>query len=767
MMEKMLNVLAGDQCEQATISGFRFPISRWRGGRLHGRIIAIDTETAIIVGHEIPPLSVATASDGQQHVLVHPDDLGKFILTHQAAEFVCHNAAFDFWVIYKHLTNRGEVEALRAWVQAVHDRRLHDTMLLDSLIRLTGEAGDDNEHSHPETLPRNLEEVVRTYTGLDISKADPYRLRFAEIIGANWDRVDPGFWSYAIKDPIGTILAYREMSALALEIMVKHGFDPAATDRFVIAPDAIRSFGLLSEAVQVEGAIALAQLRRNGLCTAPDRLHAAMDAHRRELASLIAQLRSDYPGILQFNSAGQPKLTQSGLPSKSVKQLAQELLKAVEDIRNQSGVDVVVPRTDKGAVSRSLEKWEHLAEHHSFLRLWRDYEKSAKRSQFFAALDQPVLHPSYRVMVSTGRTSCSKPNVQQIPRDDAFREIIVPSSGHLLLSVDYCFVELVTLAAVCQARFGFSRLGDIIRQGIDPHCYTAAMLLNVTLEEFMSWKASERDRFKQSRQQAKPVNFGVPGGMGPEALVDYAWKAYRVKLTLDDARRFHWRLTQEIYPELGLYLADTSMAYLAGQLRVPESICRDTFSIGDMTPSTAATVVRKVLAGQANKKDGTPYQADFVRRVWDDLNTLNRNPDLAVDLAARVGRPQLAARLFDTAAVTPTGRVRGNTSYTAQRNTPFQGLASDGAKRALCRLVLAGFRVVGFVHDEILVELPDQGGFVDLTTVEAVVGIMCEAMQDATYGMPVRCEYALSDRWSKSAELIVEGSRVRAWRPTL
>ena len=112
-----------------------------------------------------------------------------------------------------------------------------------------------------------------------------------------------------------------------------------------------------------------------------------------------------------------------------------------------------------------------------------------------------------------GRTSCSKPNVQQIPRAGEFRQVIVPSPGNFLLAVDYSYIELVTLAAVCQARFGYSRLADTISAGVDPHCFTASMLLGVPLDEFMTWKKSNNVQFKQARQRSKGLNFGVPGGM--------------------------------------------------------------------------------------------------------------------------------------------------------------------------------------------------------------------------------------------------------------
>src|SRR5262249_35080133 len=88
-----------------------------------------------------------------------------------------------------------------------------------------------------------------------------------------------------------------------------------------------------------------------------------------------------------------------------------------------------------------------------------------------------TVHPSYTTMVRTGRTSCSKPNVQQIPKDSTFRQTFVASPGHLLLTVDYKFIELVTFAATAVQRYGWSKLGEIIKQGVDPHEFTAAMML--------------------------------------------------------------------------------------------------------------------------------------------------------------------------------------------------------------------------------------------------------------------------------------------------
>ena len=753
------NGLASGSRLQVTISGFPYSYARWRPGDARlGQLLAIDTQTALIDAPNIPSLVMVTASDGRRHVLIHPDDLGEFILYHSASDFVCHDVAFDFWAIHQHLSATGETEAQQDWKQTVFNRRLHDAMLLDVLIRLAGGESAQRQGDKHEIAPRDLVEVVRDYTGMTISGNESDRPQFGEIIGQDWEQVDPRFFKCAITDPIVTLLAYREMREIATDIMFDHGYDPQATNNIVIDPNAIAKFGLLTEAIQVEAAIALAQVSRNGLHTHTQRLAAAEQEFREELRSQTEELHRDYPGVLIVDHRGRRKLTPSGLPCKSAHQLDQQLPQCVEDIRRQTGRAVDVPRTNRNGISHSVEKWGHLIAQHPFLGLWSRFEATTKRKQFFDALRPPVIHPSYQVLVRTGRTSCSGPNIQQVPRDDIFREAIVPSPGHLLLRVDYSFVELVTLARTCQSRYGVSRLGDVIRNGIDPHCYTAARLYGISLEEFMRWKTSINEQFKLARQRAKPVNFGVPGGMGATTLVDYARNVFGVNMTLEDAKNFHRKLTVFVYPELDRYLADNSMAYLADRLGASEQHCREAFLYLGKPPSAAANIIRNVVSGQ-------PYCSENADRVWDVLVQISSNPDLTEAMRDRTGSPQLAAQLFETTAVTLTGRVRGNTTYTQQRNTPFQGLASDGAKRALGRLVLYGYRAVGFIHDEILVELPDQGGYVDKHIVDNVVDIIRESMQELTGDIPVSCEYALSDRWSKNTELIVEGNKVWAWTP--
>ena len=102
--------------------------------------------------------------------------------------------------------------------------------------------------------------------------------------------------------------------------------------------------------------------------------------------------------------------------------------------------------------------------------------------------------------------------------------------------------------------------------------------------------------------------------------------------------------------------------------------------------------------------------------------------------------------------MTFSGRIRAKASYCVQHNTLFQGLAADGAKLALWRLWRAGYRIVNFVHDEVLIEVPANS---DLRYhAENIRRIMIEAMREVVPDVRIDVEYAAMDRWHKKAKAV-------------
>jgi hypothetical protein len=237
-------------------------------------------------------------------------------------------------------------------------------------------------------------------------------------------------------------------------------------------------------------------------------------------------------------------------------------------------------------------------------------------------------------------------------------------------------------------------------------------------------------------------------------------------MTLEQAQAFRTKLTREIYPELDLYLCEDGMALLARNLGMSVQELWDAFDRDGTRAWYVTSGIQNIVQGKTLNSRGEPYSVRYYDGVWDTLIRSCRDPELKARLEAREGSEALYRRLFGAGVATLTGRIRGRVSYSQCRNTPFQGLAADGAKLALWRLTRAGYRVVGFVHDEILIEVPDEGGYVSEAVVDRAIAIMCEAMASVLTGeIPVECEASVSRCWSKDARLIVREGKVIPWEP--
>ena len=255
------------------------------------------------------------------------------------------------------------------------------------------------------------------------------------------------------------------------------------------------------------------------------------------------------------------------------------------------------------------------------------------------------------------------------------------------------------------------------------------------------------------------MNFGIPGGLSAQTLTAYARLTYGVDMTLEEAEHFRTTHITQTYPELSHYLAEDGYAVLAENLQTTVDIVRTQFR-----DDASLGFARRVLQGYTASRDGKPYNATGMAHVWLNLHRINCNPSIAI--AAYAAGPELFRKLFTSSVETLTGRIRANVRFTAARNTPFQGLAADGMKEALYRLMRAGYRVVACVHDEVIVELPEHG--IDhKSAADDVSRVMREAMRDVIQSdLPISCEYALMRRWHKGAKPVFdENGKLLPWEP--
>lgn len=188
------------------------------------------------------------------------------------------------------------------------------------------------------------------------------------------------------------------------------------------------------------------------------------------------------------------KLTPAGKPSadaKVMKRLAAKGYELPQLILNYSAVN-------------TLNKM--------FLNRWEDDADENGR-----------LHPTFNLTnVVSGRTSCTDPNLQQVPRNKDIRSLFTAPKGRVFFEADYSQLELRIAAHYAKE----PTMLKIYREGGDIHTMTAKIM------------TGGKEPTKEERSKAKAVNFGFLYGMSAKKFVDYAYDSYGVSFSLKEAEHY-------------------------------------------------------------------------------------------------------------------------------------------------------------------------------------------------------------------------------------
>lgn len=181
-----------------------------------------------------------------------------------------------------------------------------------------------------------------------------------------------------------------------------------------------------------------------------------------------------------------------GINLKSPKQVKEKFL--------QLGIDI--DKTNE----RELARIDHPAAQE--LLRYRGLQKiqDAYGETFLGAIHpftQRIHADFQQIGTETGRFSCRKPNLQQMPAE--FREC-VSLKDHKIVVADFANIELRILAEISKDKAFTAAFSS----GADPHKSTAAIMFNIPLD-----KVDKDQRFI-----AKTINFGIMYGMGANKLMD-------------------------------------------------------------------------------------------------------------------------------------------------------------------------------------------------------------------------------------------------------
>ncbi|MCP4897866.1 MAG: hypothetical protein GY906_12915 [bacterium] len=692
--------------------------------------ISLDTETDLMgAGNVIPNLICATTATRldsgayETGILGNGDDnlfpMLEWLLTDDDIELVFHNAAFDLTVICKKYP-----QLFPAVFTALEKGRVFDTQIREKLLNLST-TGDLKFITAPDGTNRRLNYKLMTletkYIGIERGHQkegeDIWRLNFKDLDGLPASEYPEDAAEYAIADAVGTLQVFEAQEQRCDGATAGPG--SMATQEYQAGADfalmLMTGWGMMTD--PEEKAKIEAMLARE---LAPDKLNLLVES---------GILRPGTPPAPYKNKAknkdGTLKLTKGTKESINKKKLGE----LVVDVCKQHGLDFKPTDSTKGhenpKPSTDAEVMMDLAPKNATLAQYQHRQKLQKlvTTELPRMGNGGTVHPQFDVLKETSRTSSYASdlypslNIQNI--DYRVRNCFVAREGKVLLSCDYASLELVTLAQKLYNLFGQSRLMDLINDGVDAHAFLGSALAYNLHEDFRETCGEE----------------------GVQSEMD----VYKVFLNCknspsEDVRAFfkHWRT----------FAKPTGLGFPGG--------------LGPATFVTYAKATFNVTC--------TEEMAHQLRNIWhatypemkpyfEWINTHCEDPN----------NPEAYA--YNT----PLGAYRAGASYCAAANgAALQSPAAEGGKVATFEVqrgcydktmesCLYGCRGLGFIHDELLMELP-RDNFMHERACE-VERIMVQSMSSIVTDVRVKAEPALMLRWDKRADQVFKDGRLTIWTP--
>lgn len=128
---------------------------------------------------------------------------------------------------------------------------------------------------------------------------------------------------------------------------------------------------------------------------------------------------------------------------------------------------------------------------------------------------------NYNVLVTTGRTSCYRVNLQQSVKAGGYRECFEARDpeNNVLVAKDFDSFEMFGLAQSVYEMFGNSKMLDALNNRQDPHLMVVESLGIGSYEDLVAARYAGDARIVGWRQAAKVFNFGGAGGMAASTFI--------------------------------------------------------------------------------------------------------------------------------------------------------------------------------------------------------------------------------------------------------
>jgi hypothetical protein len=259
--------------------------------------------------------------------------------------------------------------------------------------------------------------------------------------------------------------------------------------------------------------------------------------------------------------------------------------------------------------------------------------------------------------------------------------VLRPPENQLFVIVKFEELELSALAAVCEHRFGTSRIADLLRGGKDPIAVAAESFRWTPESLRMSRGTNDQQHFWRCAVMALLQTISMK--LAPQNACAILKSQYDLELSPSEAGRRQSQLV-EIYPELALYIADDTIERVATHLQIDPEHVRD-----ELGESLSGPELRRVLIHQGPSRETQVQElcarSSLMRRfIWS------------------APRPMECVLMRHFA--TPTGRIRAPAHY-SEEVAEYLDLADHALKAASYAVAAEGHSGVHFLMGETMRDL--------------------------------------------------------------
>ena len=334
------------------------------------------------------------------------------------------------------------------------------------------------------------------------------------------------------------------------------------------------------------------------------------------------------------------------------------------------------------------------------------------------------LHGSFNQYgAKTGRFSSSDPNLQNIPsRNKEIRKMFKAKEGNVIIGCDYSQQEPRVLAHLAWVLFGDARMKDTYAEGKDLYAWMASEIYEKPYEECKEFRpdGSVNPEGKKRRSSVKSIILGLMYGRGTKAIADQlGWTFHEAQRITD----LFFKTFPAIRDVIDFYI---DMAKTAGYVET-------TYGRKRRLPEINLPLFEFYKNGkQLAVKDEIAYFYKKMSRM---------KPDEKKAFAFRL-KTDHGIKVVDN----------GGKIAEAERqalNSVIQGSSADITKKAMIdlhnnkRLAELGYFIILTVHDEVLIEGPEEYA---LEAAKIMEQTMIKAPSDVIT-VPMKCDSEIVKRW--------------------